>query len=209
MALRWAEISCQEEGCLDQRNIDNLKQSFYLSIKYRSEMEQTVITPCMIQEFHKQILFGNRHAGIIRHMQEVCTVEPYTEKLHFYPKPMLIEEQLLCICDATNKKIVEWRKRENKRDFTFIEIVAWTCYNIVSLHPFTDGNGRLTRLVAAFLLMDIVDYPITIISDNWVQALVAIRNSFPRHAYFPINCDPTPLTMVLLYSINERKTDIH
>ena len=72
----------------------------------------------------------------------------------------------------------------------FVVVVAWTAYNILSLHPFHDGSGRTVRVVVAFLLLDIQFA--TVIKD-WIVLVVKIRHSVPFHSYFPIECDVSPL----------------
>ena len=57
----------------------------------------------------------------------------------------------------------------------FFEIVAWTAYNILSLHPFHDGNGRVMRVVVAFLLLDI-QFPTVV--RNWIEPLVQLDTLF-------------------------------
>ena len=72
----------------------------------------------------------------------------------------------------------------------FIEIAVWTAYNILSLHPFHNGNGRVVCVVIAFLFLDI-QFP-TVIKD-WIAPVVKIRRSVPFHSYFLIECDVSPL----------------
>ena len=81
----------------------------------------------------------------------------------------------------------------------FIEMAAWTAYNILSLHPFHDGNGRVVHVVIAFLLLDI-QFP-TVIKD-WIVPVVTIRHSVPFHSYFPIECDVSPLLERIQQSLN-------
>ena len=69
---------------------------------------------------------------------------------HIYPPPYLIETQLASICDVANRKIMACKLPKD-----FIEMAAWTAYNILSLHPFHDDNGRTVCVVVAFLLLDI------------------------------------------------------
>ena len=72
----------------------------------------------------------------------------------------------------------------------FIKMVAWTTYNIISLHPFHDGNSNMVHVVIAFLLLDI-QFPTVV--RNWIEPLVTIRQSVPFHLYFLIECDVSPL----------------
>lgn len=59
---------------------------------------------------------------------------------------------------------------------------AWLHHALVSVHPFRDGNGRTTRLVASIPLMLNQLPPINIASEdrlNYRNALAAVRPSSP------------------------------
>ena len=77
--------------------------------------------------------------------------------------------------------------------------MAWTAYNILSLHPFHDGNGRVVRVVVTFLLLDI-QFPTVV--RNWIEPFVTIRHSVPFHSYFPIECDVSPLLERIQKNLN-------
>ena len=89
---------------------------------------------------------------------------------HIYPPPYLIETQLASICDVTNRKIMTCKLPKD-----FIEVVAWTVYNILSLHPFHNSSGRMVRVVVAFLISDI-QFP-TVIKD-WIVPVVKLGTLF-------------------------------
>ena len=114
----------------------------------------------------------------------MCT--NFNFETHNYPPSYLIETQLASICNVANIKILTWKLPKD-----FIEIAAWTVYNILSLHPFHEGNGRVVRIVIAFLLLDI-QFPTVI--KNWNEPLVTIRHPIPFHSHFPIECDVSPLS---------------
>ena len=113
---------------------------------------------------------------------------------HIYPPPYLIETQLASICDVANRKIMNCKLPED-----FIEMAAWTTYNILNRHPFHDGNGRVVHVVIAFLLLDI-QFPTGV--RNWIEPLVTIKQSVPFHSYFPIECDVSPLLEWIQQSLN-------
>ena len=131
-------------------------------------MNTTLLTVGIIQDFHKEVLRSNRHAGKLRDCH-VCI--NFNFETHIYPPPYLIETQLASICDVANRRILTCKLLND-----FIETEAWTAYNTLSLHPFHDGNGRVVRAAVAFLLLDM---QIPTIIKNWNEPLVTIRHSIP------------------------------
>ena len=53
--------------------------------------------------------------------------------------------------EAAMKKLVEWYKKD-KEIHPLIK-AALFCYDFVSIHPFQDGNGRMSRLLASLILL--------------------------------------------------------
>jgi len=49
------------------------------------------------------------------------------------------------------KDLVVWYKK-NKREYHAFELAAIVSMKFVSIHPFTDGNGRVSRLIMNFIL---------------------------------------------------------
>ena len=62
---------------------------------------------------------------------------------------------------------------------------AWLLYEVVSLHPFYDGNGRICRLLANHVLSLITLFPVTIYHanstdrnrDDYIQAIIQGRDN--------------------------------
>ena len=137
-------------------------------------MKTPLLTVDIIQDFHKEVLKSDQHAGKLRDCH-VCT--NFNFETHIYPPPYLIETQLASIRDVANRKIMTCKLPKD-----FIEMAAWTTYNIFSLQPFHDGNGRVVRVVAAFLLLDI-QFPTLI--KGWIVPVVKIRHSVPFSFILP------------------------
>ena len=127
--------------------VKNLTRAITLAYQYKNEMKTPLLTVGIIQDFHKKVLKSDQRAGKLRDCH-VCT--NFNFETHIYPPPYLIETQLASICDVANRKMMTCKLPKD-----FIEIVVWTAYNILSLHPFHNGNGRTARVIIAFLLLDI------------------------------------------------------
>jgi Fic family protein len=54
----------------------------------------------------------------------------------------------------------------DKKNFNPIEIVAWTQAEFVRIHPFLDGNGRISRLIMNYQLLSFGFLPVSIAKEN-------------------------------------------
>ncbi|MBI1228027.1 MAG: Fic family protein [Bacteroidetes bacterium] len=61
-------------------------------------------------------------------------------------EPFLVEKEM--------KELVEWANRElANKDFHSLICIGTAIYEFLSIHPFQDGNGRLSRLLTTLLLL--------------------------------------------------------
>ncbi len=67
------------------------------------------------------------------------------------------------ISELMNKLILFWRKNEKK--IHPIELAALVHHQLVFIHPFTDGNGRVARTIMNLILMQ-KGYPLAVILKN-------------------------------------------
>ena len=103
---------------------------------------------------------------------------------HLFPKFNATEEvfvEVQRIIDQYNSTI-NFIKESNldsiKRCSMYIRCAAWLLYNFVSLHPFSDGNGRMCRLLASNCLYLVFPFPCPIYNisapterDDYLRAL--------------------------------------
>ena len=121
----------------------------------------------------------------------------YNEKVHKYPQKDTQEEwetEISTLIDRYNA-LIEFAKKDlvqkiDKADGTFciFKCAAWFLFNLVSLHPFSDGNGRLCRLLASYTLLLITPFPSPIYNifsetkkDDYVEAIIRARTSPDKH----------------------------
>ena len=71
-----------------------------------------------------------------------------------------------CIPQSMSSIVAEYNKRfEEPHDM--YQLASWLLFQVVSLHPFEDGNGRLCRLLWCYSLMrDGLPFPLTISSGH-------------------------------------------
>lgn len=62
-----------------------------------------------------------------------------------------------------------------KTDWNAIEFAAWTHAEFVRIHPFTDGNGRTSRMIMNYQLMSQGFLPVSIAKENRLEYFEALE----------------------------------
>ena len=62
-----------------------------------------------------------------------------------------------------------------KTDLNAIELAAWTHAEFVKIHPFTDGNGRTSRMIMNYQLMLQGFLPVSIAKENRLEYFEALE----------------------------------
>ena len=101
----------------------------------------------------------------------LCTnnrLTTYRGHTHVYPKfesHHEIEERLRTIIDRYNT-ILTYKIKKNPMSFEKIQdmfkLASWFLFNFLSIHPFSDGNGRLARILYTYSMGTICPFPCTI-----------------------------------------------
>jgi Fic family protein len=106
--------------------------------------------------WHQQLFEGVRdHAGSHR------SPDFGPETLVFGPNSSvhrsLVPEELRTHCETSNRLIREAQARAAELDIHFVreavKIAAYVHADLIRIHPFVDGNGRVARLVLDWILM--------------------------------------------------------
>ena len=131
--------------------------------KLHEEMDFTgMITVQQICDIHRILLNGlHRNCGNIRDTQ-VYTITPDGEK-YYYTCPEKVEARLYDVVDRHNYHMQ--RLQESNADqfekLTFlVKTAAWLLFHFVDTHPFSDGNGRMCRLLAGYTMMVMLPFPV-------------------------------------------------
>ena len=122
-----------------------------------------LLTTNMICELHGVVLKGKDHAGSIR-KTVVATNYP---KVHTYPSPDCLEVKLQQIVDHHNimmeqVDIQPLQELNVNKAAVIFKCAAWLMVSFVALHPFVDGNGRMCRILANYILSLITPFPVTV-----------------------------------------------
>ena len=130
------------------------QKHYDLFIKLVTSRKLTKITKETILEWHKEIFDQTKigEAGNTRsHRVGVIT----NQKIEF------------ASVQEIPKKLGEFFEWLNKYDpkKNIVEFAAMAHYKLVSIHPFADGNGRISRLLLNYILFK-YDYPLVLIKNN-------------------------------------------
>ncbi len=119
----------------DVKEAEAHKKLFFEVLNYKKDLNLRVIL-----EWHKKLMIETKKdiAGKIRnHNVEIA-------RSKFKP-PMYLE------LDTFLREFFEWYNKE-KNKIHPVELAALVHLRFVTIHPFTDGNGRISRLIMNFIL---------------------------------------------------------
>lgn len=129
----------------EQQQQQVLRALLYLfSAAERSRSTCIPLSEDLIKRAHAIIMEGlvadgRINAGEYRH-EPACDGGDHT-----YPDPSVIPKTMDCIVKNYNERI----SSENHDPY---ELAAWLLYELLTIHPFEDGNGRVSRLLWCYSL---------------------------------------------------------
>jgi hypothetical protein len=130
-----------------------------------------------------------------------CT--DYDGEVYYYADPDGLTDKVSALLDNYNDLIKYYVKREdNLKDkiYNMFKICGFLLFELLDLHPFSNGNGRLCRVLCDYILSSMTPFPTPIYNgwseskkDDYFKALVDARKpESPRH--------PTILTTMIIES---------
>ncbi len=177
-------LSHSDKECI---NISRaLRASFYgqpddLESNWTELRRSGQLTVDVVRDLHKTLLKGFENGGKIREREgdrgDVKT--SYGGKIHYYPIPEVVEMKFYGIIDEHNIHA----DHEDKDTAYIFKCAAWLFFELISLHPFYDGNGRVCRLLANYVVSLITPFPVSIYNtnstdrnrENYIDAIVLGR----------------------------------
>ncbi len=181
---------------------ENIVNAMKVLRKYRKDMDGCFfLTDQMILDVHKSLMSGQiENAGEYRQETDPTNPLSYAHttrpdgSTYTYSNPFDIECSMRDVCDAHCANI-EWMRKHNfdtKDKVTYlIKCAAFLFCRTITVHPFSDGNGRLCRLLANDVLLQLMPVPIplyniipNITKDTYFQAIMEYqdRKSFSLFA---------------------------
>jgi Fic family protein len=146
----------------------------------------TPITPWEIRQTHSLICKGERQAGAYRTVNVMAAGANYR-----YPDAIKIPDLMA--------ELGDWLAHAAPSHP--VEIATEIHARLVTIHPFTDGNGRTARLLMNLHLLR-TGYPIAIIPaadrSAYIEAVVAWQTGNPQPLQFTVaNCVKAPALEIL------------
>ena len=161
---------------------------------------------CMVQCLNKKLLCnvdlqGKTKAGTFSTESRVTT---YKGRVHEYPlfdTPKEVYDAVLLVVDRYNSLLHAIKDLASpvEKLTSLYKCAAWLLFELVSLHPFSDGNGRVSRLLCNYCLRTVTPFSTPLhsinggkVQENYIDAIVAAHESKHRH--------PVDLTCLLVES---------
>lgn len=112
-----------------------------------------LITEHLIKSLHSVLMNGaDKEIHVGEYKKQPNHVLTLSGKIHKYVDPIHVHDEM--------ESLLQWLASEKK--IHPVERAAQFHYKFVSIHPFDDGNGRMSRLLMNLLLMQAGYYPCVI-----------------------------------------------
>lgn len=95
----------------------------------------------------------------------------------------LVQDHLGCLVDEHNRLCASMAASGKLHSLEErIKLASWFAFEFMDIHPFSNGNGRLGRLLCAWHFLDILPAPLVFRNDRdcYLQSLVDGRASVPH-----------------------------
>lgn len=128
-------ITPNEKNLSDVKEAEAHRNAFYEMLGYEKELSLNTIL-----YFHKKLFEGTKKdiAGKLRQHQVAISGSRFTPPFPVEVYPLLMD-------------FFRWYGR-NKDRMNPVELAALVHLKLVTIHPFADGNGRISRLIMNFVL---------------------------------------------------------
>ena len=199
--LKTSQLEEEERAPLteEEQETTNVYRAYkWLEDKVEKECEQDkslygLIESSIVKELHKIIMDklplqqGQTKPG---NCSEQIRYTTFNGEYYRYQRPNDMEEELNKVLDRFNS-LIDWSKSISDSEEKILKVfqaASWFLFEFLDLHPFSDGNGRLCRLLCSYAMSVCSPFP-TPIYNIWsesskkyyINALVDTRNSSDRH----------------------------
>ena len=177
----------------------NLEEAYdYLLSKIRAEEEPSdygLLEVSLLQDTHRIILQGlplpTKDSSEPGKLSNKPRATKYKGEPYEYQDPEDMTEAVNKLLDQYNALFLWCTKNglDAYEDYyKLFRLCAWLLFELLDLHPFSDGNGRLCRILGSYLLSFFTPFPTPIYNvwtqsdkDDYIQALVDARKNETRH----------------------------
>ena len=174
----------QQKGDLEKSN--TYKAMCHLQDEIHKEMKTGLLTVQLVCDVQRILMTGlHRDAGQPR---ECPAYVEWEDDIHHYPDP---QKALLMLQGIIDRHNVNMDKKPlipsiDETEYIF-KCAAWLLFEFVNnSHPFGDGNGRMCRLLANYVLSLITPFPVSLYHtkcpdrctrSDYLEAIVECRKN--------------------------------
>lgn len=179
--IEGSALSLQDTFDLIQRGLtpakkpqsDTIETQMHRRVFLDVIRDKKPLTLCTVLNWHKEIFEKSKpeHAGMLRNHNVMVTNSKSS-----FPLPDEVPQQI--------KEFFKWYHKE-KSKINPVELASLAHLKFVSIHPFGDGNGRISRLMMNHVLASF-DYPLFIIEyEGRLAYYLALERSQTEYTDMP------------------------
>ncbi len=145
---------------------------------------ELILTPDSICAVYKTLLQGSDpRPGQLR-TARAYGGHPNGRDVFFYQEPEVLDSLLHTVCDLYNSSLETLPQDDCLAVPILYRLASVLFHQFVTVHPFSDGNGRLARILANHVLRKVTPFPITFHADGssisrktYLTAIMQARNA--------------------------------
>lgn len=166
-------LTIKEKPLKDHLEAKNHKEALEFLYELTDSKKQNTVSEHLIKELHHLVVQDSQRniAGKYRNGNVYISGADHRPPSHI-ELPIKMNE------------LITWLNA-NKTKYHIIELAALLHHKIVNIHPFWDGNGRVSRLVMNILILN-AGYPLTVILKNDRKRYYRVLSLADKGQYKPI-----------------------
>ena len=192
----------QPSQSVQEQETINLEKAYkYLPIKIKTEEKPSdygLLEVSLLQGLHQIILKDVPRKKVFSEtppepgeFSKERRFTTYNEEDYEYQRPEDMTKAVYKLLDVYNPLFERCTKHgldKYENYYNLFRLCSWLLFELLDLHPFPDGNGRLCRILGSYLLSFFSPFPTPIYNvwtqsskDDYMNALVDARKSRKRH----------------------------
>lgn len=166
----------------------------YNGLLYLFKLEKEIVrflTPGIIEELHKvttKEAQPNKAGKVRSSVADAVRVKRSNNSEHYYLSGEWVQNALLALCDLYNTELVSIMESKGDGFPRLISLAGWFLFHFLNIHPFFDGNGRIGRLLVAYILR--VKLPERLVPlkdrDTYLKTLETAHKEDDSETYYPL-----------------------
>ena len=145
---------------------------------------ELILTPDSICALHKTLLQGIDHRSGQLRTAHAYGGHPNGRDIFHYQEPELLDSLLHTVCDLYNASLEALPQDDSLAIPKLYRLASVVFHQFITVHPFSDGNGRLARILANHVLRKVTPFPVTFFADGssisrktFLTAIMTARNA--------------------------------